>query len=242
MNPSQSIRNEAVAHAVQAGTMPHEVVQTATTIEKFILDGDAQKAPIGTFEVHNHTTETDHVGYREEIDRLENLIRDKDIVNEALREEIDRMRGLTLREDPDPAAFAQKIEDYAQSEANRIPWDGNPGEIGNYIAGIMEGAKLLRGEITRGQDAVMGVFREVPESEVPSEVLAALKEQEAAEEAAPDQTAGIVFREQARPGEHVAHTCPTPGCGSVHLPPEPDGEPMLSGEVCPDGEGPDKIG
>lgn len=42
---------------------------------------------------------------------------------------------------------AELIDEYAESEAVRTRWDGTPGILGNWVNGIRDGARLLRGEL-----------------------------------------------------------------------------------------------
>lgn len=105
MSPDQEIRNEAVAHAVRAGVV--SIVQTAAQIETFIL-GEARDA--------EQMNEIDHEAYRQQValahqdrnaaigalnewrenaatvqrenDRLEVLLRDKNVVRDTLNQKV----------------------------------------------------------------------------------------------------------------------------------------------------------
>lgn len=67
------------------------------------------------------------------------------------------------------AQHAAEIDAYADAEAKRLEWTGAPGEIGNWVEGIRDAARLLRGETTmKNRERILRLPEDKPNTEPPA--------------------------------------------------------------------------
>ncbi|WP_311208757.1 MULTISPECIES: hypothetical protein [unclassified Aeromicrobium] len=68
----------------------------------------------------------------------------------AARAVVEFIRDTLLARGQESAAL--HIDAHADAEAERTGWDGSPGLLGNWVNGIRDGARLLRGEVPRAPE------------------------------------------------------------------------------------------